>query len=102
MTTKELLQVVVRPRQIRHLITVKQTRPITPAHFPEMLHRRSQLADLFLVARHRPQESTQATPHSRGCVTGLVAQQVRCLVDPTEGDVDLRPQLGGGRQSTID
>ncbi len=101
-TAEELLQVVVRPRQISYLIAVEQTRPVTPGHLPEVLHGGPQLADPLRVARHRSQEPAQPTPPARGRVAGLVAQQVRCLVGPTEGDADRRPPVGGGRQPAID
>jgi hypothetical protein len=86
---ERLLQVVVRPWQIRRVVAREQPRPVTPAHLEEVAHTRGQRT------RRRP-VSTHHADHLAPLTTDLLrrtlvpTQEVTRLMHPAEGHRDRR------------
>jgi hypothetical protein len=99
--TKELFQTVVGPRQIGHVITVKQAWPVAPGDLQEVLENASDLPGPPRFPAHAPQQISIA-PTNRG--TGLFLQVVenrRSTMDEAEGHLDGRPHRNRLRQAVI-
>jgi len=82
--TKELFQTVVGPRQIGHVITVKQAWPVAPVTFRKCCENASDLPGPPRFPAHAPQQISIA-PTNRG--TGLFLQVVenrRSTMDEAE------------------
>jgi len=97
-----MLEVVVAARQICDRVAVEQARAIAAGGFAEVLDRIAQAACTVTVAGHSAHQSIETAPH-RGSVLGvMVVQDVRCLVPPRIGTLDVGPQRRSLRQTLPD
>ena len=96
MAAEGVLQVVVRPRQVRRVVAPKQARPVAPGHLQELLQPRPHRG---LACRRRRRASAeqlhQPSPHLLRRQPLLVLEDTGHALDPFVGLPHRRPQ--GGR-----
>jgi len=102
MRTKKLFEIVIGAREIRHAITVEQTRPITVADLEKVVDGRRQRACFGAVPLHRPEEPVQALLHR--CLTELVLiiEDIRRTMHPAIGHLHVGPQGRGIMQPPLE
>jgi hypothetical protein len=98
---KELFEVVVGPRQVRHPVAMEQPRPVAAGDFEEVIYRWSKLSCLVTVASHRSQQSTQPPLHLSLELTWVV-EDASGLLDPAISPVDVGPQRSRFCQTSLD
>jgi len=85
MAAEGLLQVVVRPWQVRRVVAGEQAGPVTPAHFHEVIHRTGQRSRLLALTGHAAEQPAQLPPHHRPRTLHL-AENVSRPMHPAERD----------------
>ena len=96
MATEGVLQVVVRPRQVRGVVAPKQARPVAPGHLQELLQPRSHRGRARRPHRPaQPPELHQPSPRLLRRQPLLVLEDTGHALDPFAGLPHRRPQ--GGR-----
>src|SRR5215831_2010977 len=79
---EKLFEIIIGPREIRHRIAGKESRPVTPGDLPEVCQRWCQRASRGLISRHGAQESPEAPLHGQRLARLLVAEDGGDLMDP--------------------
>src|SRR5439155_2162051 len=88
---EKLFQIIIGPGQIRHCIAGKESWPVTPGDLTEVHQRWGTRAGRALMARHRAQESPEATLHCQRLALVRVAEDVGRLMDPAIPHTDVGP-----------
>ncbi len=89
---EKLLELIIRPGQLRHRIAGKEARPVTAGDLSEVHQRRFECPRSPLVARHRAQESPEATLHRQGLALVLVGEDVGRPMHPVIPHTHVGPQ----------
>ena len=93
---KELLQIIMGPREVRNLIAMKETGPVALGHFAEMREHGSQSGTTqLLVTRHGPQQRSQVALDASPIELGGIREYLGCPFDPAVGRTDQGPELSG-------
>lgn len=97
-----LLQSIVGARQVGHVITRKETGPVTGADLEEVRHGWLHGAERGLIAAQLVEQGRQASSNlvARGFVG--VGEQVGGALDPLIGGPDGRPERGRRREPLSD
>ncbi len=97
-----MLQVVVRPRKVRHVVAVEQPRPVASRDLEKVRDRVFEVAGPGPVTRHRTEESAHAAPHARAVKTVIVAKDTRGGVDPGVRSSHIGPEAGRLVERTVE
>jgi len=81
---------------------VKQTRAVAAGDLAEVLDRLAQAAGAVAMAEHGAHQSIEAALHRSGVLDVMVVQNVRRLVHPRIGTLDVGPQRCSLRQALPD
>src|SRR3954447_19573170 len=97
-----VFQIVVGAREVRNAVAVEQARAIAAGDLAEVLDRVAQAGGAVAMAEHGTYQSIEATLH-RGCILRvMIVQDVRRLVHPWIGTLDVRPEGAGLCQALPD
>jgi hypothetical protein len=90
---EKLCQIILGPGPLRPRLAGKQPWPVTPSDLPAVLQRRCQRAGRSRVARHRAQESPEATLPRQRVALVLVTKDGGRLMDPAIPHPDVGPYI---------
>src|SRR5258708_29031900 len=100
-SAKVLFQVIVGPRQICDLVTVKEAVPVTGSDFLEMRYRRGQYSEQVLLLCHGVQELLIVPFQGIHIMLFGIGEEVGRLMHPRIGLLDGRPEVLCRRQSGL-
>ena len=98
---KVLFQIIIGPRQIFYLVTVKEAIPIAAGDFLEVRYRRGQCSEQVLLLGHGVQELLIFLFQGVRIALLGIGKEVGCLMHPPIGLLDSRPELLCRRQSGL-
>jgi hypothetical protein len=81
---------------------VKETGPVTPRDFAEVVQRRGECPSGRLVSRESPYEATETALDGSPCQLGLVGEDLRNTMHPGVGHTHVGPQKGGRSQTSLE
>lgn len=90
-----VLQIVVRSGEIRRVVAVEQTRPVTAPHLEEVAHGGAQRAGGCLSLGHLGQEGGIGAADLGPRLARLIGEQVGRSVDPPIRQPNVWPERGG-------
>jgi transposase len=91
---EEPFQVVVGPRQVRHVVAPEQPGPVAASDLAEVVERLGQAAHRPAMPGQRGDQAAGAASHRRGIAPPLIGQDHGQPPGPAEGRPHLRPYLG--------
>lgn len=99
---EQLLQRIVRSRQIVHVIAMKQSGPITLGHLEEMRQTGLRLAGAREATFDRPQQGLVLSANVDARLRLRITQNIRGAMNEAESGLHRRPQRRGLGQTGID
>jgi hypothetical protein len=97
-----VLEIIVGARQARDGVAVEQPSAVAAADPAEVADGTAQATGAVAVAGHGAEQAIEAVLDGAGGLVVMVVQDVRGLVHPVVGPLDVRPVRGGLLQATPD
>src|SRR3954451_4933362 len=97
-----LLEIIVGPRQIGHLIAVEQPGPIAARHFPEVVDRAGELSGFGAMLMHGAEQPVEAAAYDVCRLAVVVGEHVGDRMHPAVGARDGGPEGGGALEAAAD
>jgi hypothetical protein len=99
---ERLLESIVGPRQVGHLIAVEQPGPIAARYFPEVVDRAGEHSGFGAMPTHRAEQPVEAAAHDVCGPAVVVGEHVGDRTHPAVGAVDGGPEGGGVLEAAAD
>ena len=99
---EQLLESIIRARQVGKGVTVEQPRSVAAGDLAEVVDRSGQGPDAGAMAGHGGDQTVEAALDLGGVLAALIAENVGGPVHPVIGTLDVRPECGGALQAAAD